>query len=65
MAIQTTSFKIARYLLLALVLIVCIWMILWTMYSQAKREERQNTPTVNVVHVTQAPNSEEIQITKE
>ena len=51
MAIQTTSFKIARYILFALVLILCIWIIIWTVVSQPDKTT-SNVPTNNVIRIT-------------
>lgn len=51
MSSQITSFKISRYILFALVLVLCIWMILWVL----KSKEIKNTSTdstVNVMHIT-------------
>lgn len=51
MAIQTNSFKISRYILLALVLILCIGIITWTLVSK-NRVAQSDTTVDNVIRIT-------------
>lgn len=44
MALQTNSFKISRYILMALVLILCIWIITWILINQ--KQQNQNTDKI-------------------
>lgn len=54
MGLQTTSFKIARYILFALVLILCAWIIIYTLVSK----EEGNTMNINDENVIRVTNNQ-------
>lgn len=49
---QTTSFKISRYILLVLVLVLCIGIIAWTIVTRNKSSQESNAPVDNVIRIT-------------
>ena len=49
---QTTSFKISRYILLVLVLVLCIGIIAWTIVTRNKPSQESNAPVDNVIRIT-------------
>lgn len=52
MALQTTSFKIARYILLALVLVLCIGIITWTLIARNRADQSTSGTVENVIRIT-------------
>ena len=52
MALQTNSFRISRYILLALVLILCIGIIVWTFINNRDWAAQSDTTVDNVIHIT-------------
>lgn len=48
---QTTSFRISRYILLILVIILCTGIIAWTLVSK-RQNHQNNAPVDNVIRIT-------------
>lgn len=49
---QTTSFKIARYILIVFVLILCVGILAWILFSGNNNSNNQNENVNNVIRIT-------------
>lgn len=52
MTLQTNSFKISRYILLALVLVLCIGIITWTLINHHNATKANDSTVENVIRIT-------------